>query len=207
LNDRARESELIARAVSGDGDAFAELVQPFEAKVYNLACRMCGSREDAYDLAQEAFLKVYRALGRFKGDSSFSTWLYRVVANTCLDQIRRTRRSGAVLSLDAPVDTEGGSLRREAADASFDPEDAALRAEVQREVRAVVLQLAPDHRLAIVLRDFEDFSYEEIADTLGWNPGTVKSRISRARAALRDRLVERELLPRPGVYSAKGVDA
>ena len=174
MNDRARESELIARAVSGDGDAFAELVQPFEAKVYNLACRMCGSREDAYDLAQEAFLKVYRALGRFKGDSSFSTWLYRVVANTCLDQIRRTRRSRAVLSLDAPVDTEGGSLRREPADASFDPEDAALRAEVQREVRAVVLQLAPDHRLAIVLRDFEDFSYEEIADTLGKSEGAIR---------------------------------
>ncbi len=201
MNDRLRESKLIARAVAGDGDAFAELIQPFEARVYNLAYRMSGSREVARDLAQEAFLKVFRALGRFKGQASFSTWLYRVVANTCLDQLRRERRSGAVASLDEPIETDTGDLRREPADTTFEPERLVLRSELEAEVRSAVTALPPDHRLAILLRDFEDLTYDEIAQVMDCSLGTVKSRISRARCALRNRLVQRELSPQAGVYS------
>ncbi len=201
MDDRVQETELIARAVAGDGEAFGELVRPFEAKVYGLAYRMCGNRDDAYDLSQEAFLKVYRALGRFRGQSSFSTWLYRVVSNTCLDQMRRKKRSAAVASLDDPLDTESGVLQREVADSTFEPEQLALRSEVAAEVQSAVSHLAPDHRLAILLRDYQDMPYEEIASVMGCNLGTVKSRISRARAALRQRIDARELSTKAGVYS------
>ncbi len=203
MNDREREADLIARAVAGDGEAFGDLVAPFEDRVYGLAYRMSGNREDAYDLAQEAFLKAYRALARFKGQSSFSTWLYRVVSNTCLDQIRRQKRCGPVTSLDDPVDTGGGTLLREAADTTFEPEQLALRSETAREIEAAVAGLHPDHRLAILLRDYEDLPYQQIAQAMGCSLGTVKSRISRARSTLRDRLAARELSVRPGVYSVE----
>lgn len=201
MADRVREADLIARAVGGDGDAFGELVEPYEQKVYGLAYRMCGNRDDAYDLAQEAFLKTYRALDRFKGDSSFSTWLYRVVANTCLDQLRHARRSGPPVSLDDPISTENGGISRDVADTTFEPETMTLRSEVAREIRAAVALLPPDHRLAILLRDFEDLTYDEIAQAMGCGLGTVKSRISRAREALREHLARRELLPGVSVYS------
>jgi RNA polymerase sigma-70 factor (ECF subfamily) len=204
LSDRVKEADLVARAVDGDGEAFAELVMPFEGKVYGLAYRMCGNREDAYDLAQEAFLKVYRALGRFKGDSSFSTWLYRVVANTCLDQLRRAGRSVVASSLDDPIETETGAVKREVADTTFEPEILALQSEAARELRGAVAHLPPVHRLAILLRDYQDLPYEEIAEAMGCGLGTVKSRISRARAMLRDRLSRKELPTGAGVYSAAG---
>ena len=203
--EAAAEAELIARAVAGDGQAFGELVRPYEARVYGLAYRICGHKEDAYDLAQEAFLKVYRALPRFRGGSSFSTWLYRVVANTCLDQLRRRKRSGTVVSLDDPLVTDGGRLGREVADKTLEPDEAVLRSETAREVQAAVSALPPDHRLAILLRDYEDLPYEQIALIMGCSLGTVKSRISRARSALRVRLgtgtASPELSARSGVYS------
>lgn len=201
MNDRTKEADLIARAITGDDDAFGELVQPYEAKVYNLAFRMCGNREDACDLAQEAFLKAFRALGHFKGESSFSTWLYRVVSNTCLDQFRRQKRAGATTSLDGPIETEAGSLQREFADPAYEPEEMAVRSETAAEIQAAIRSLPPDHRLAILLRDVEGLSYGEVALAMSCNLGTVKSRISRARAALRNRLVAQELSPQAGVYS------
>lgn len=201
LEQRTTEAELIARARAGDGDAFAELVRPFEGKVYNLALRMCGNREDAFDLAQESFLKVYRSLGRFRGTATFSTWLYRIVCNTCLDQLRRQRRAGIAASLDEPVEAEDGIVHREVADRTFEPEEAVLRTEVRREVIAAVRLLPAHHRLAIILRELEGLTYEEIAARTGTSLGTVKSRISRARSAVKDHLAARELLPAAGVYS------
>ena len=195
------EAELIARTLAGDDGAFAELVEPYEAKVYNLAFRMCANREDAFDLAQESFLKAYRSLARFKGKASFSTWLYRIASNTCLDQLRRVKRTGPRVSLDDPIETASGTLQREVADNTFEPEQLALRAEVGSEIRAAVAQLPPDHRMAILLREFQQLSYEEIAQAMGCSTGTVKSRINRARSALRDRLAAGELLPKTGVYS------
>ena len=199
------EAELIARTLAGDDGAFAELVEPYEAKVYNLAFRMCANREDAFDLAQESFLKAYRSLARFKGKASFSTWLYRIASNTCLDQRRRVKRTGPQVSLDDPIETASGTLQREVADNTFEPEQLALRAEVGSEIRAAVAQLPPDHRMAILLREFQQLSYEEIAQAMGCSMGTVKSRINRARTALRDRLAAGELLPKTGVYSG-GLD-
>jgi RNA polymerase sigma-70 factor (ECF subfamily) len=201
LDDKAREADLIARAVAGDGDAFAELVEPYESRVYNLAVRMCGDRETAFDLAQDVFLKAYRFLPRFKGEASFSTWLYRVASNTCLDQLRRRKRSLETLSLDDAVETESGSLRRTVADSSVEPEKLVLREEVRAEIRDAVVGLPLEQRLAVLLRDFEGLSYGEIAEVLGCSLGTVKSRINRGRAALRKRLAARELLPAAGVYS------
>ncbi|HCJ10476.1 MAG TPA: RNA polymerase subunit sigma-24 [Clostridiales bacterium] len=191
----------MARAVAGDGDAFAELVEPYESRVYNLAVRMCGDRETAFDLAQEVFLKAYRFLPRFKGEASFSTWLYRVASNTCLDQLRRRRRSPETLSLDDAVETGSGSLRRTVADSSLEPERLVLREEVRAEIRDAVTGLPLEQRLAVLLRDFEGLTYGEIAEALGCSLGTVKSRINRGRAALRERLTARELLPAAGVYS------
>lgn len=221
VQSRVAEADLIARAVSGDGDAFADLVRPYESKIYSLAYRMCGDREEAFDLSQEAFLKAYRALGRFNGNASFSTWLYRVASNTCLDRLRRRQRSVPVVSLDETLETESGSLRRDVADTTFEPENIALRAEAAAQIRVAVAGLPGDQRLAIILRDFQGLSYEDIAATTGATLGTVKSRISRARAALRDHLAAKELLPQVSVYTdspspqavpprrgpARGVDA
>jgi len=201
LGDRAREADLIARAVAGDGDAFAELAEPYEQKVYNLAYRMSRDREDAFDLAQEVFLKVYRALPRFRGNSSFSTWLYRITSNTCLDLARKHKRVPNTISLDDPVETTTGELRRQVADSSSEPERTAVRAEAASEIMTAISALPAEQRLSIVYRELEGLSYEEIAEALGCSLGTVKSRISRARAALKERLAARELLPTAGVYS------
>jgi len=179
LDDRAKEAGLIARAAAGDGEAFAELIRPYEQKVFNHAFRMCRDREEACDLAQEVFLKAYRALPRFRGGSSFSTWLYRITSNACLDQSRRRMRPPHTASLDDPIETASGELRRQVADSTSEPEKMALRSETTTEIMAAISALPPDQRLSIIYRELEGLSYEEIAEAMSCSLGTVKSRISR----------------------------
>ena len=174
--------ELVRRAAEGDENAFGELVGLYEKKVYHLTLRMCGNPEDARDAAQEAFLSAWRGLPSFRGEAGFSTWLYRLASNAAIDQLRRNRRQREEASLDAgEMDTP---------DQSPGPQEAAEGSELQRAVADGLASLSEDHRRILLLREYQELSYDEIAQTLDMDLGTVKSRISRARRALRKILLE-----------------
>jgi RNA polymerase sigma-70 factor (ECF subfamily) len=184
----ARERELVARCREGDPTAFARLVAVHEAMVFNLAGRLLGDVEEARDVAQEVFLQVYRRLGRFEGRSSLKTWIYRIVVNQCHNRRRFWQRHGRHKEeeLDerfaVPV-TDG----RDQWHAS--PYEQARSRERAGRVQEALLQLSFDQRSVLVLREVEGLSCEEVARALGIPDGTVKSRLSRAREALRQRLV------------------
>lgn len=195
------DERLVERFQQGDQQAFELIIERYEQKVWNLAFRLTGDQQDAYDLAQEAFIKVYRYLAQFRGQSTFSTWLYRVVTNSFYDEMRkRKRRPNIALSLDESIATSDGELNREMPSLDAGPEELSLQRELQQAVQAALVRLPTDYRIVLVLRDLQDHSYEEIADMLGLNLGTVKSRISRARLALR-KLLQQEQTGRAGRQS------
>ena len=185
---------LVSAAKRGDRAAFSELVRRYERKVYGLAYRYAGDPDDAADLAQEAFLKAFCALGTFRGRSSFSTWLYRVTANVCLDALR-SRQRRPTLSLDQAQSGGEGDREWGLADPRADLQEQVLRREVRAIIHHAIGRLGPEHRLVVILRDLQDLSYQEISQILGINLGTVKSRLNRARLALRDELAGAELSP------------
>lgn len=183
--------ELVERVQNGHVESFEVLVRRYQQRVYNQICRMVRSPEDAADLTQEVFLKVYSSLNRFRGQASFQTWLYRVTANLCVDRHRRTQRAPQVsLSLDAPTETEDGEVERDVADWAGSPETDALTGELQVRVREAVWKLSDKLRAVVVLHDLQGCSYEEIADVLQIPLGTVQSRLFHARAELRRMLAE-----------------
>ncbi len=177
---REEESALLLRAQKGDADAFEELVRAFEGTVYHLALRQLGSREDAEDAAQEVFLKAYTALGSFRGESRFSVWLYRITNNVCIDMLRRRRET---VSLSGE-DEDGAETELALPDERFDPVALAERKDLREQVGKALRQLPPDAREILLLRELGGQRYDEIAETLGLDIGTVKSRIFRARKKL-----------------------
>lgn len=178
------EQELVRAAAGGDTEAFERLVRTYENKIYHLALRMCGSADEAADIAQEAFLAAWRGLPSFRGEANFATWLYRLTSNAAIDYLRRQRKQRGDLSLD---DEE---LGLDAVDTAPGPQDAAEGAELRSAVSEGLGRLGEDHRQVLVLREIQGLSYEEIAEVLALDLGTVKSRISRARSALRKILLE-----------------
>ena len=182
------EQQLVARAKQGDQDAFSQLVEANQNKVYTLALRMTGSPEDGADLAQEAFLRAWRSLPSFQGESSFSTWLYRLTSNLCIDFLRREKRRKASASVTS-LDDEDGTYSMEIPDHRFNPESEAERRELRAALEQALCKLSDEHRQALVLRELEGLSYAEIAARLSLESGTVKSRIARARLALRNILL------------------
>ena len=176
--------ELVRAAAGGDEDAFAQLVALHEKKVYNLALRMCGNPEDAWDAAQEAFLAAWKGLPRFRGEAGFSTWLYRLTSNAAIDHLRRVKRQRGEVSLD------GGGPGLDAVDDAPSPQAQAEETELREAVAEGLSMLSEDHRQALLLRELRGLSYEEIASELRVDLGTVKSRISRARGSLRKILVK-----------------
>ena len=186
MNEQTREHQLVMAAKGGDEEAFAALVRLYEKRVFALAVRMCGSREDAAEAAQEAFLAAWQGLAFFRGDSSFSTWLYRLASNACVDLLRREscHRTAAGLSLD---DEE---LNLDVPDPARSPQDEAERREMREEIERGLASLSPEHREVLVLREIHQLSYDEIAETLDLDVGTVKSRISRGRKQLRKFLLK-----------------
>ena len=176
------ENALLRKAATGDGAAFSSLMEIHERRMYAVALRMCANHEDAQDCLQEAMLRIYRAISSFKGQSSFSTWVYRITMNTCLDELRR-RKMRRTTSLDGLLDS-GWSPAEELET----PENNAIRSEQRRQIDRAIASLPDDMRSAIVLRDIQGFSYEEIAEMLNANVGTIKSRISRGREKLRETL-------------------
>jgi len=181
----SEEKILIQRVLDGDHEAFAGLVTIHEKQVYNLCLRMTGDPEDAMDLSQEAFLKAWRGLRFYKFESAFSTWLYRLTSNVCIDHLRRQKRRPAV---SLTVGDEEEEL--DVPDTEPLPEEQVLQNETQSAVAAAMNQLEEEFRLILTLRVVEERSYEEIADILDLKVGTVKSRIARARIKLKKILLQ-----------------
>lgn len=190
------DAELIKLSIEGSLEAFEELVSRYQHKVYSLSFRYMGNEEDAHDMAQEALIKAYRSLSTFKGDSSFSTWLYRITANVCLDELRKRKRTLNLISLDEPLaTTEGDEMERDIMDHGPPVDVIVERKEFAASLQALITTLKPEHRSVIILRDIMDLTYEEMAEVLQCSVGTIKSRLSRAREILRKKLSDRELLP------------
>ena len=185
------ERGLVEECRRGDPNAFSRLVALHEGLVYNLAARMLGDPEEAKDVSQDVFLQVYRMLPRFEGRSSLKTWIYRIVVNQCRNRQRwwRRRRRDKALPLEELTASESVQL---AAPPAEGPEQKVARREESRRVQGALLKLSLDHRAVLLLREVEELSGAEIAEALGVAEGTVKSRLARARDALRQALVARE---------------
>lgn len=175
------ENGVIRSVLDGNINDFEQLVTAYEKNVYNLALRMAGDPDDAADITQETFIKAYRALGSFRGDSKFSSWIYRIASNMCLDFLRsRSRRAQVPLSFENE-DAEG---EIELPDMSQNPEKVLMKKLSMEAVRRGMEKLPPKQRQILVLRELCGLSYAELAQTLSVEEGTVKSRIFRARKRL-----------------------
>lgn len=183
------ESSLLARARAGDGDAFSDLVKRYERRIYRLAKNITRHDEDAEDVLQEAFLKAYEHLNRFQGNSAFYTWLVRIAVNEALMKLRK-RKSDRTVPLDEPIDLGEDIMQREIAVWEDNPEQRYSQEEMQKILDDAVDGLKPDFRTVFVLRDIEELSTEETAETLGISVPAVKSRLLRARLALREKLTK-----------------
>jgi RNA polymerase sigma-70 factor (ECF subfamily) len=181
------ETGLVDRARSGDQQAFAALVTQYERKIYRLALNITRNEEDAEDVLQEAFLKAYEHLDRFEGHSKFYTWLVRIAVNEALMKLRK-RKGDRTVSLDEPMETGEETVAREIAVWEDNPEQRYSREEMQTILDEAVASLKPDFRTVFTLRDIEEMSTEETAEALGISVPAVKSRLLRARLALREKL-------------------
>ena len=180
------EEQLVKKSLQGDTAAFEELVAQYQSKVYALAYRYMGNEEDAYDMSQEAFIKAYRAIPDFRGESAFYTWLYRIAVNTAKNYIVAQGRRPPDMDVDSQdAETyEGADNLHEVAN----PENLMLSDEIRAEVASTLASLPEDLRTAITLRENEGLSYEEIAEVMECPVGTVRSRIFRAREAIDKRI-------------------
>jgi len=178
------DKELVDRWKAGDESAFEALVSRHQQRVFRLLMRMMGTREEAEDVAQETFLSLHRHGRRFRGDARFSTFVYRVAANAALNRRRSLGRSRARIKKLAERQAAGDDLPS----SPRDPEDATAGTQLTGHVREALANLSPSLRMPVVLYDIEGLAYGEIANVLGVAEGTVKSRIHRARKALREEL-------------------
>ena len=183
---REEEYAVVERVLGGDTDAFEALVTAYQKQIYNLTLRYVSSPEDAADLTQEAFLRAFRSLSSFRGDSRFSVWMYRLTTNICIDFLR-SRGRGSASSLT--VENEDEEIEElDVPDERFEPQKELERRELRRAVREGLQTLSEDAQEIVILRELEGLSYAEIGERLGLEAGTVKSRLFRARKALCDYL-------------------
>ena len=180
-----REQRLVDAARNGDEAAFEELVRLYEKRVLALTNRMCRNPEDAAEAAQEAFISAWQGLKFFRGDSSFSTWLYRLASNACVDLLRREGRHQTA----AGPSLNDEETKIDVADTAATPHEAAEQQELRELIEEGLQSLSPDHRQVLILREMHQLSYDEISQSLDIDVGTVKSRISRARKQLRNFLI------------------
>ncbi len=183
LSDR----ELVARCKTGEEDAFDELVLRHQQRALNVAYQLLRNYEDAAEVAQDAFVRIYENINEFRGDCEFTTWLHQIVVNLARNKHRWWKRRGrqVTVSLDCPVETADGEMTRQVAAETDAPDKEVIAAEFVRALDEKIAELPEIFREALMLRNIEDMSYEEIAVMLGCSVGTVKSRIARAREALR----------------------
>jgi RNA polymerase sigma-70 factor, ECF subfamily len=182
------DEELVARSKTGDTDSFNQLVKRWERPIFALAYRTLGREEDARDVTQETFLRAFRALGGFKGDAKFSSWLYRIALNLCRDWMRKDRRTPLVAV------PEGLEIEQLAADRqpTETVEDLAARAELTRGVAAAMEKLPPEQRQAIILKEYHGLTFQEIADLMKCPLSTVKTRVYQGLSTLRKQLGEQQ---------------
>jgi len=191
--DDESERRLIERLRDRDERAFLELVQLYQGRVYKLVFRMVGRRDEAEDLAQEVFITVLKSIHTFRGDSKFSTWLYRIAANHTKNRMKYLQRRAYKATSELDDAAEGAIAQSSGAigPEGRTPESTLAGAQLDRAVQAAIAELDEDHREIVVLRDMEELSYEEIVEITGLAEGTVKSRLHRARVALRDHVQKR----------------
>ena len=194
----SEETALVAKAQAGDAQAFTDLVNRYERKIYRIAKHITQNDEDAEDVLQETFLKAYEHLGGFQGNSKFYTWIVRIAVNESLMKLRK-RKGDRTVPLDEPMDTGEEMVTREIAVWEDNPEQRYSREEIQDILERAVESLKPDFRTVFTLRDIEELSTEETAEALGISVPAVKSRLLRARLALREKLTRQ--------FKRKGEDA
>ncbi|MEO0093062.1 MAG: sigma-70 family RNA polymerase sigma factor [candidate division WOR-3 bacterium] len=190
------DSILVKRAQLGDDKAFAELVRRYEKKVYNICYRILGNVDEASDALQDAFLRAYQFLKKFKGKSSFYTWLYRIATNVCLTRLRKRRSASALTITDTESDESyqrqpifvSSDLIGDIPDAAQSPERLVRQKQLREALNQAVAELPADFRTVIVLRDFEGLSNREVSKVLNLSVPAVKSRLHRGRLFLRNRL-------------------
>lgn len=191
------EAELIQQSCAGNMDAFEQLILQYERRVYTIAYKYMGNHEDASDMAQEAIIKAYQSIGSFRGDAAFGTWLGKITANQCLDELRK-RKKQQTTSLEDTLELEEGSVKKEIESLAATPEEHAIRQETASYMQMLIGELKEEYRAVVILRELEGYSYEEIADILSCSLGTVKSRISRARLYLKERILADRMAERSG---------
>jgi RNA polymerase sigma-70 factor (ECF subfamily) len=187
LSDADADVDLVKRAQGGDAYAFDALVVRYRGKVYGMCYHFVQNEQDAWDLAQEAFIKAWRALPTFKLDSAFYTWLYRISHNTAYDWLRK-RKIESDGEFDDEIHRNVAAGAEAVPHAEIRPDDALRNVELGDRIRRAIAQLPPDHRSAILLREVEGLSYDEIAKVTGCNIGTVMSRLFYARKKLQELL-------------------
>jgi RNA polymerase sigma-70 factor (ECF subfamily) len=181
------DRDLVARCQAGDDAAFDALVRQHQQRAVNVAYQLLRNREDAMEVAQDVFVKIYQNIGTFRGECEFTTWLHTIVVNLARNKHRwwMRRRRDATVSADCPIEAEDGPLQRQIVDPSSTPDVQVLNDEFARNLERTLALLPGKFREVLVLRNVEDLSYEEIAVVLKCSVGTVKSRIARAREAMR----------------------
>ncbi|MCS7253896.1 MAG: sigma-70 family RNA polymerase sigma factor [Armatimonadota bacterium] len=188
--DYLTDEELVKLSCAGEREAFAILIRRYQDRIYSLVYRYVGNPEDALDLTQETFIKVFTKLGEFKGKSKFYTWLYRIAVNVCID-FRRRQHISAVYWDDIkpvelnPFEVDESSEHYDVPDENGDPERRAIDSELRLRIREAVDALPEQLRVVLLLREYEDMSYEEIAKIIGCPVGTIKSRLFQAREMLK----------------------
>ena len=182
-DDELQDESIVARISAGDRRLFGLLYQRYRARIAALAFGMTGQREEAEDLTQEIFLRVYQRLGTFQGQAKFATWFYRIALNHCLNHCRNERRRQQRTKPDREQAVMLVELR------AVEPADATLlRKEIQQSIRSALLSLRPEIRVVLLLKEIEGLSYQEIAERLDWSSGTVASRLNRGRKLLARKL-------------------
>lgn len=181
------DQALIQGCLQGDLAAFDQLLHRYEAKVFAVAYRLTGNRQDGEDLAQETFVRAWKALPNFRGDASLNTWLITIATNLWRDQLRKRRLP--VESMDDTVAFEDGEVQQQWADPAPGPQEIVEEDEIKRQLGRWIGMLKPEFKAALILRDIQGYSYEEVAAITRTSIGTVKSRISRARGYLKDRIL------------------
>lgn len=187
INDKSLDNALIQRCKQGDIRAFNELVERYEKRVFNFAYRMSGNYDDANDVSQEAFIRVFNSINTFRGDANFTTWLYRIVTNVYLDE-RKKQKSHLHTSLEDYIELEENTVTRQIEDGNPTPDRMVEAGERNDLMNNAIQQLPEYQRIMVILYHTQNKSYDEIAQIMKLPIGTVKSRLNRARIALKEKL-------------------
>lgn len=185
------DTQLVEMSQKGSQQAFSQLVCRYQKRIFTLCLRLLDDFEEARDMTQETFIKAFKYIKKFRQEAQFSTWLYYIALNTCRNKLRSWKGKPNVISVDETIEMEDNQIPREIEDKSSpDPLRIAESLELQHQVQTALNDLSLEHKEVIVMRDIQGFTYEEIAEALQCNLGTVKSRIARARIQLKDKLKE-----------------